>query len=233
MTTVIPSDLADSRLRRRWPFFLRRLHSLTGIMFGAYLIVHLVINATLAQGNTPRDFYQGHVGRIHAVPFLAGVEWVFIFVPILYHAIYGTWLTFTAKWNVDHYPYLKNWLYVCQRISGFILALFILFHVLSLKGVFGGRLAFDPNRATLSIVSHVNATWALAYLVYPIGILASAYHTANGFWTAGITWGLTISTGGQRRWGYVCAGVGVVLLACGLMALIAAVHDASHLVARK
>jgi hypothetical protein len=37
------------------------------------------------------------------------------------------------------------------------------------------------------------------------------YHWANGLWTAAITWGLTISVAAQRRWGLVCAAMGVVL----------------------
>ena len=65
-------------------------------------------------------------------------------------------------------------------------------------------------------------SWAVAYLIYPIGILASCYHLANGFWTAAITWGLTVSAEAQRRWGYVCTGLFAITLAFGLTALIAA-----------
>ena len=39
----------------------------------------------------------------------------------------------------------------------------------------------------------------------PLGILASCYHLANGFWTAAITWGLTISDA-RRTLGLACAG---------------------------
>jgi succinate dehydrogenase / fumarate reductase, cytochrome b subunit len=66
------------------------------------------------------------------------------------------------------------------------------------------------------------AWWAIVWFVYPIGILASCYHLANGLWTAAITWGLTISQGAQKRWGYVCGGLFVLTFACGMIALIAA-----------
>jgi succinate dehydrogenase / fumarate reductase cytochrome b subunit len=98
-----------------------------------------------------------------------------------------------------------------------------------MKGVFGGRLAFDPKHATGSLVHHIGANWAIAFLIYPIGILASAYHAANGFRIAGITWGLTISAAGQRRWGRICVGLGVLLLVCGVAALFAAIHNSSHI----
>jgi len=38
------------------------------------------------------------------------------------------------------------------------------------------------------------------------------FHFANGLWTAAITWGLTISIPAQRRWGAVCAALGVGLM---------------------
>ena len=196
-------------------------------MFGGYLVVHLIVNATLIQGNKP-DYFQTHVDKIHSIPFLHVVEWVFIFLPILYHAIYGIWITLTGKWNIDHYPFGKNWAYVLQRISALILAAFILFHILGMKGLLGARLAFDQEHATSTVIHHINASWAVAFLIYPIGIIASAYHTANGFWTAGITWGLTIGAGSQRRWGRICVGLGAFLLVCGVVALFATIHDASH-----
>jgi len=62
----------------------------------------------------------------------------------------------------------------------------------------------------------------ITWFVYPIGILASCYHLANGFWTAAITWGLTVSAGAQRRWGLVCGGLFVITLIFGFTALFAA-----------
>ncbi len=84
-------------------------------------------------------------------------------------------------------------------------------------------LAFDPDHATVSTARHFASSWLVAYVIYPVGILASCYHTANGFWTAGISWGLTTSAAGQRRWGFVCAGIGAMLLVCGFLALAGAV----------
>ena len=73
-----------------------------------------------------------------------------------------------------------------------------------MKGVFGGefgrQLTFDPvDKATQTTINHMHAG-GVGYWLYPIGILAATFHLANGFWTAGITWGLTVSAGAQRRW---------------------------------
>jgi succinate dehydrogenase / fumarate reductase cytochrome b subunit len=54
---------------------------------------------------------------------------------------------------------------------------------------------------------------------YLVCVLAIVFHFANGLWTAGITWGLTLSTGAMRRWGQACAGIGLTLALAGVMAV--------------
>src|SRR5689334_20477161 len=185
-------------------FLLRRLHSLTGLVFGGYLVVHLLVNATIAQGG---NVYQTQVDKIHSLPFLPVIEWTFIYLPILYHTIYGIWITVTGQPNVANYPYAKNWFYLLQRISALVIIAFMAFHVLSLKyGLFGTNLSFEPHRALGTVGRHFDHGF-LVWFVYPIGILASCYHLANGFWTAAITWGLTVSDCAIKRWGYVCTGI--------------------------
>ncbi len=203
---------------------MRRLHSLSGLVFGGYIVVHLFVNATLVQGTHP-DLYQAQVDKIHSLPFLWAVEWLLIYLPILYHTFYGLWITFTAQPNVTNYPYPKNYFYLAQRISAVIIMFFIFFHVLGMKGWLGNALTFVPADAARSTARHINANFLVAYFIYPLGILASCYHLANGFWTAAITWGLTISAGAQKRWGIACAGLFVFTLVCGYLALGAAIHD--------
>jgi succinate dehydrogenase / fumarate reductase, cytochrome b subunit len=220
VSTATASDWALPLIGGQNHLVFRRLHSLTGIMFGGYLIVHLVVNATLAQ---PGGVYQAQVNKIHDLPWLPLVEWTFIFLPIVFHTLYGLWITVTGQWNNANYPYAKNWFYLFQRISAIYLILFIGFHVLSLKyGAFTQNLTFMPHEATRTIVRHMHVSSFLTWVVYPLGVLASAYHTGNGFWTAGITWGLTVSAGSQRRWGYVCGVLAVLLFVAGMLAIVAA-----------
>lgn len=211
------SDYTVPLLGGHQHFLLRRLHSLTGLVFGGYLIVHLLVNATIAQGGT---VYQMQVDKIHSLPFLPVIEWTFIYIPIIYHTLYGIWITLTGQPNANHYGYAKNWFYVLQRVSAVVIVLFMVFHVLSLKyGLFGLNLSFDPHRALGTVGRHMDHGW-LVWIVYPLGILASCYHLANGFWTAAITWGLTVSAAAQRRWGLVCAGLFVLTFVAGMAALI-------------
>lgn len=220
MSTATAPDYAVHSIGGSQHFLLRRLHSLTGLVFGGYLVVHLVVNATIAQLG---QHYQTQVNKIHDLPLLWALEWGLIFLPIIYHTVYGIWITLTGQPNVGHYPYKKNWFYVLQRISAVVIVLFMLFHVLSLKyGLFGTALSFDPHDASQTIHRHMNVNPVIAWVIYPLGILASCYHLANGIWTAGITWGLTVSAGAQRRWGYASVLIFVLTLGAGLTANIAA-----------
>ena len=221
MTTATATDLTVPTLGGRHHFLLRRLHSLTGLVFGGYLVVHLLINATIAQG---RNVYQTQVDKIHDLPFLPVIEWGFIYLPILFHTVYGVWITLTGQPNLNRYPYEKNWFYVLQRASAVVIVFFMIFHVFALKyGLFGSRLTFDPHRGALrTVAQHMDVSFLITWVLYPVGILASCYHLANGFWTAAITWGLTISAGAQKRWGYACAGLFALTFIAGLIALVAA-----------
>ncbi len=229
MSTAIASEPVASNASTY--FLLRRLHSLTGLVFGGYLVVHLLVNATLIEGvrhaGSPSVFQQ-LVNYIHSLPFLPLVEWTLIYLPILYHTFYGIWIVATGQPNVDRYRYGKNWFYLLQRISAIVLVFFMVFHILGMKGLFSGGVAdalkFEPTDAVRSTARHMNAAVWIWGLVYPVGILASCYHLANGFWTAAITWGLTVSKSAMRRWGFVCAGIFVFTLGCGMTALVALVQ---------
>lgn len=227
VTTATAANHAASSSGGITYFLLRRLHSLTGLVFGGYLVVHLMVNATLAEGirEGSTTVYQIQVNMIHSLPLLLGIECILIYLPILYHTFYGIWIIAAGQPNLDHYGYTKNWFYVLQRISAIILIFFIFFHVLGMKGLFGGAigdaLKFDAANATASTANHFNYAWWVWGVIYPVGILASCYHLANGFWTGAITWGLTTSAKSMRRWGYVCTALFVFTLACGMTALVA------------
>jgi succinate dehydrogenase / fumarate reductase, cytochrome b subunit len=212
------------------PFLLRRLHSLTGILFGAYVIGHLLLNATLVEGyreGAGQTVYQKQVDFIHSLPLLRAALFVFVFLPIAYHTIYGLWLTYMAQPNINQYPYTKNVFYLFQRVSALVLVAFILFHVTAMRGWWAQSLAFNPHDATRTTISHLSASWFIGWFVYPVGILAACYHLAYGFWTAAISWGIAVSAGAQRRWGWVCAGIFVILFVCGMVAVIGALGPAA------
>jgi succinate dehydrogenase / fumarate reductase cytochrome b subunit len=227
------SASSGSLVSGRTPFFLRRFHSLSGILFGMYVLVHLSVNATLVEGaryEGEPTVYQQQVTKIHELPFLAVISYAFLILPIVYHTIYGLYVTFNGRPNPVEYGYGRNWLYVLQRISALILIFFIAFHFLAFKGAFDGflgeQMRFVPSRATESTILHFQSHWWLGWIVYPLGVLAATFHTANGFWAAGISWGLTVTRGGMRRWAIFCTLLFLMLTGLGFAAIIAVMtHD--------
>lgn len=221
MSTAISEDLTLPAIGGRHHFLFRRLHSLTGIWFGLYVILHLLVNATMIEGAVPRDIYQLQVTKIHELPFLKGIEWVFIYIPIIYHTIYGLWITFTGQPNAHRYPYTKNIFYFFQRLTALLLVILITFHVFAMKGVLGSTFLFHDVNATASTIHSVGTFWFVSYIVYPLLVICGCYHLANGFFTGAVTWGLAVSAAGQRRWGWICVLLFLFTLICGFLALIA------------
>jgi succinate dehydrogenase / fumarate reductase cytochrome b subunit len=216
----------------RHEFLIRRLHSLSGLVpVGAYMVVHLLTNLSVVDspGTFQRNVYMIHsLGK--ALPF---VEWGFIFLPLIFHAVIGVVIIRGGLPNTGSYPLARNWRYTLQRVTGMIALVFILWHVFQMHGwihadwwlnligreklgdLAGGQ--FDPyNAATSAAVALAPAAMAL---LYAVGVLACVYHLANGLWTMGITWGVWISPAAQRRADYVCSGFGVLLAIVGIGAL--------------
>lgn len=207
----------------KYHFLIRRLHSLSGIVpVGAFLCFHLFANASvLLPAETAGGEFQRSVDGIHVLGSLVvPVEIVFIFIPILFHALLGFAILLTGESNTQHYREWGNVRYTLQRITGVIAFVFILYHLWQMHWLgkpFGGA-KFDPHDAAATAAATIQAGWWIAPL-YAIGVVASVFHLANGIWTALITWGITIRPRTQRVSGYACTVLGVLLTIVGLSAV--------------
>lgn len=174
--------------------------------------------------------FQHEVSFINDMPFLILIE-VTLWVSIAFHAILGVYFARTGKSNTSRYAYQDNMRYTLQRLTGYIAIFYIFYHVATLRW---GWTFMSPTDEPWSH-SQAASTFSLALrgqaqgigfggilvsLFYFVGVTASVYHLANGLWTAAITWGLTISESAQRRWGYVCAGLGAGLMLMAWSSLI-------------
>ncbi|RLS33876.1 MAG: succinate dehydrogenase [Planctomycetota bacterium] len=214
---MTPNESSRSFFARN-QFLIYRLFSLSGLIpVGAFLVVHLLTNASVLGGAAS---FQSRVDMIHGLgPLLVPVEWAFIFLPMLFHATVGFMIIGGGLPNVGSYPYVGNIRYTLQRATGMIAFAFIIWHVLQLhwmgEPLGGGR--FDPHHATSS-AAEVVAPLAIS-LLYAIGVLSTVFHFANGLWTQGITWGLWTSPQAMRRANYLSIAVGTLLAAAGLGAI--------------
>lgn len=210
----------------RHDFLLRRLHSLSGLIpVGAFLVMHLVTNASVLNG---AGSFQENVNRIHSLGVaLTTVEWVFIFLPLIFHAVVGVVIINSGRPNTSSYAYVGNVRYTLQRVTAWIALFFILGHVFHMHGWFKslrpvveqlGGARFDPLFATSTAAAALQAS-VLLQIAYVVGILATVFHLANGLWTMGITWGVWTTPAAQQRANYACGGFGLLLAAVGLGAL--------------
>jgi succinate dehydrogenase / fumarate reductase, cytochrome b subunit len=194
-------------------FLYRRLHSLLGVIpVGLYLTVHLVVNHFATQGE---EAYNKAVEFMGSLPFLIFLEIFVIYLPILYHAIYGLYIAFTAKNNVKRYGTFRNWMFVLQRITGVITLIFIAWHVWETRiaAAFGADVNFDM---VADIVSNPAMLW-----FYIICIVGAVFHFANGLWSFFVSWGITVSPRSQQISTYVTLGFFVVLSIIGVRAILA------------
>ena len=218
---VAPREAAGPSIFARHQFLIKRLFSLTGLFFSGYVVVHLLTNASVLAG--PAMFQEG-VNRIHSLgPILPLVEWVFLFLPIIFHSIVGWGIILGASPNLGDYRYSGNVRYTLQRVTAIILFFFILGHVLhmhQLGAMFGGGL-FKPEQASSSMASALqSALWI--QLFYALGVFSAAFHVGNGIWTAGITWGLWTSAAAQRRANKIAVALGLLVMLLGVLAIIGA-----------
>ena len=103
--------------------FMRKLHSLSGVLpLGIFLPFHLFLNFSSVWGEETYDVAAGLLGKI---PFIWIVELIIIFIPILFHGIYGIYIARQTKNNIHQYKYSRNWFFFLQRITGFIAFAFI------------------------------------------------------------------------------------------------------------
>jgi succinate dehydrogenase / fumarate reductase cytochrome b subunit len=217
----------------RHEFAIRRLHSLTGIIpLGLYMVVHLATNASLLNG--PETF-QRAVFAIHSPgKLLPLIEWGFIFLPLIFHAGVGIWISREARYNTGHYRFANNRRYAWQRWTGLVGLVYLFLHIMHLHGGFHaewwmatiddiGFGQFRPYNAGSSLVYAMNLGYGILWpAIYLVGILSLVYHFTNGIWTAGITWGLWVSPKAQLRATKVCVALGGLLTVLSLAAWSAA-----------
>lgn len=203
-------------------FFLRKLHQLSGLVpLGVFLLEHFYTNSKALAG---AESFNEAVADLQAIPYILLIEIGGIFIPLIYHAVYGLVITIEARPNNLAYPYPRNWFYLIQRITGVVLFFFIFFHVLNFRfGMIPGlnevSVAHRPDLA-FDIVSR-EFRMVPIFIIYMIGITATVWHLANGIWLFLVDWGITIGERAQRIAGYACLGFGVVLLLVGINAAVA------------
>ncbi|KAB7708584.1 succinate dehydrogenase [Bacillus aerolatus] len=200
--------MADNR-----EFFYRRLHSLLGVIpVGLFLVQHLVVNHFATRGE---EAFNNASHFMENLPFRYLLEAFIIFLPLLFHAIYGLYIAFTAKNNAGRYGFFRNWMFFLQRVSGVITLVFIAWHVWEtrIQAMLGANVDYQMMADIFSNPFMIG--------FYIVGVISTVFHFANGLWSFCVSWGITISPRSQRIMTFVTMGIFVALSIVGLRAIFA------------
>ena len=220
MAVASPADVnepAAPKGRLRDPFIWHKLHSASGIFpIGFFLLQHLIANSYALRGP---GAYDAVIKVYGGLPFVAVLEVVLIFIPILYHSIYGIWISAYGQANLGKYSYGRNWMYFLQRVSGIIAFFYIGYHVWFTsiqKYVLLWAGDPDPEKAIRYVSMAHQMADPVHFWIQAIGIVATVFHFTNGLWNFCIRWGITISAQAQRTNQYVCWGLFFIFAGMGL-----------------
>ena len=205
--------MSSSEIKISAHFWLRRLHSLSGVFpIGAFLLEHMLSNSFILKGP---EAYNGVIKTLSGMPYVIWLEVFFIYLPILYHALYGFYVWFTGKNNLVWYPYPGNWLYSLQRWTGLVTFIYVFYHAYHTRGV---NLLYGTEVSFARMHELVSVPWVFWF--YITGMAAVMFHFANGLWGFLISWGVTVGPRAQKISGAVCSVVGASLFIVGVNALV-------------
>jgi succinate dehydrogenase / fumarate reductase cytochrome b subunit len=184
-------------------FVLRKLHSLTGIVpIGAFLLFHLFENLKLGLSAEAYETSIRHLWEMAPRPVFYAIEVGAIFVPILFHSVYGFWIWYQGSSNAIAYGYRRNWMYALQRWSGLVAFAYMGLHIWQLRVFPEGHLALArPTPESLTTFEHVAhaITPAWSTVAYLVGGIAAAFHLGNGLYGFAYSWGLASGRSAQRK----------------------------------
>jgi len=196
-------------------FLLRRLHSLLGVVpVGAFLVFHLWENSQSRFGAT--HYNEEVVGALHRMNYLTLIEWIAIFLPLLFHAGYGLVILRDSRPRPLLYPFVHNRLYLLQRISGVATLAFLILHVgwTRVWALWEPSIHADLFGHMQGLLSH-----PFGFAIYAVGLVLAVFHLGYGLWTFSISWGIATSPRAQRLAFNACTALTAVLGAMGLHGL--------------
>ena len=196
-------------------FLWRRLHSLLGVIpVGLFLVFHLSLNFTATGGS---EAYNNATGMMELIPhwLLLVMEWVIIYIPLMFHAFYGVYIAFTATHNTKRFGTFRNWMFRIQRMTGIFLVVFVAWHIWQtrIQKALGDEVNFD-------MMADIVANPAMLAF-YIVGILSATFHLSNGLWSFLVSWGITQSPKSQKIVTYISMAFFVVISVVGVMAILA------------
>lgn len=198
-------------------FYSRKLHSLLGVIpLGFFILEHMLTNFAAVEGGS--QGFKDSVAFLNSLPLVLVLEIVGIWLPLLYHGVYGLYIAFQAKPNNHRFQNERNLRYLLQRVTGVIVFVFVIWHIYETRvQVALGNVTHEE----LGGVMHGIVSQPVWFAVYAISVVAASFHFANGFWSFLVSWGITVGQRAQRVSSYICMGLFVVVSIMFVWSLLA------------
>jgi succinate dehydrogenase / fumarate reductase, cytochrome b subunit len=186
---------------------LRRIFSITGVApLGVFLVAHVIVNSYALGGE---GAFAAAEDAIAAIPGLALVEALFVYLPLAVHAALGLWIWIAGVPAPARAAYPAA-VRAGLRWTGAALFVFLVWHVASLR--LRGHAHIDGGTLSTVLVNDLSSTWrgipwrGVGYLV---GAGCAAFHFVAGAWGVFASTELGRSSASSRRvaaWGAGLAG---------------------------
>jgi succinate dehydrogenase / fumarate reductase cytochrome b subunit len=198
-------------------YLSRKIHSLLGVIpLGLFIIEHALTNYSAFEGG-PQGF-KDSVKFLNSLPLVFFLELFFIWLPLLFHGVYGLYVAYQSNVNTGQFQYGRNWAFAAQRITGVITFIFVFWHLYQTRfQVMIGAVTHEQ----LGSVMHDISNNAFYFVLYIIGILAATFHFSNGMWSFLVSWGITVGPRAQRISARFWMGVFVVTALLFILSLVA------------
>lgn len=195
----------------------RKLHSLLGVIpLGLFFIEHALTNYSAFEGG-PEGF-KDSVDFLHGMPLVFFLEMFIIWLPILFHGVYGLYIAYQSNLNTGRFSYGRNWAFALQRITGVITFIFVVWHVWETRvQVTLGNTTYEE----LGSHMHDILSNPVTMVIYVIGVLSAVFHFSNGIWAFLVSWGITVGPRAQRVSSKICMGIFVIVSVLFLLSLVA------------
>jgi succinate dehydrogenase / fumarate reductase, cytochrome b subunit len=204
-------------------FISERLGSALAIVpLSVWTINHLWNNLAAFQGGPA---WQTAVTE-YPHPLAEGITLAVVLLPLAWHTLWGLARIFQTRPNYPRYGYFANLKFILQRLAGLGLLAFLGAHL---------WLAFLEPRLVkgrvepFADIAHEMHFHMPTLAVYILGVLAIAYHVANGLQTALMTWGVAVTKASLRKWELVAWAIFLLTLAMGWGAIYALYRAGAHL----
>ena len=129
LANVIPQfGKENAQVMKGNSYLSRKIHSLLGVIpLGLFIIEHMLTNYSAYEGGA--QGFKDSIKFLNDLPLVFFLELFGIWLPLLFHGVYGLYVAYQSNVNTGRFQYGRNWAFTLQRISGVITFIFIFWHL--------------------------------------------------------------------------------------------------------